>query len=441
MLSLLAFLLSIPFVEVLLPVFNQYSDKHLSLFSFDNISLIAVLPFVAVIVGILAGSYPALFISSFNPAAIFRGRLFSGKANTKAGFRKIFVVAQFIIATFFIGCTLILHNQLQYIEHKNLGYDKDNLVVLPIDDEYVKSKYELYKNEILRNAAVTNATATSYLPSERGYEQNVHFKGPAEGAMNCIKWIHVDPDFLETMGLELTGVTYILNESAVKQIGWKNSLGESMDIIGWGPVIGVVKDFHFKSLHNRIEPVALCVYPKVFKYLYVRIKPENTFTAMRFLESRWKEVFPGKDFEYSFLNEDFDKLYKTEIRLANVFNFIAVLSMLVGCLGLFGLAQYAVQRRTKEIGIRKIMGSTIFNVVTLLIKDFIKWVGIAIVLAWPATYYVMNKWLQGFAYQININWQIFFFSGGIVVLIALVTVSFQAIKTATANPVKSLKYE
>ncbi len=364
------------------------------------------------------------------------------------------VVIQFVISIVFIVCTLIMHDQLFYIKNKNLGYNKDHLVALPINDKDVKAKYELYKTEILHNANMLGVTATSYLPSGQGYRQNVYFKGSAEGVMHSINWIPVDRDFIKTMGLQLimgsnfsqehlpsANKKYILNESAVKQIGWKNPLGQQMNIIGWGSVIGVVKDFHYKSLHDRIKPMALCIYPEAFQYLLVRIKPKDISGSIRFLKNQWEEIFPNQTFEYSFFNEDFGRLYKTEIRLGNTFNFITALALTVACLGLFGLVHFSAGRRTKEIGIRKVFGSTVLNIVLLLTKDFIKWILIANIIAWPIAYYFMNKWLEDFAYRIDIGWRVFVLSGGIALLIALATVSFQTIKTATANPVESLRYE
>ena len=449
-LSLFAFLLSIPLVEILLPWFNHYADKQLSLLQSYNILFLVSLPVLAIIVGILAGSYPALFISSFKPVSVFKGSLFRGKA----GLRRILVVIQFVISIIFIVCTLIMHDQMDYVKYKNLGYDKDHMVAIPIYDHHVKSKYKLYKTEIMRSADILDATATSYLPSEDEYNQNVYFRGTVGEPMNYISWISVDESFIKTMGLKLIkGMNfpqgyipgkerkYILNESAAKQIGWKDPLGEQMNILGWGPVVGVIKDFHFKSLHYKIKPMALCIYPEAFKYLLVRVKPENISNSIYFLENKWEEIFPEQTFEYTFFDEDFNSVYKTEIRLGNIFNFITVLALLVACLGLLGLVHFSTERRTKEIGIRKVLGSSVLNIVKMLIIDFIKWIIIANVVAWPVAYYFMNKWLQDFAYRINISWWIFALSGIIALLIALTTVGFQAVKAASANPVKSLRYE
>ena len=454
LLSLLAFIISLPIVEILLPAFNQFSDKQLSLLSYDSLPFLLSLFFISLVVGVIAGSYPALFISSFRPISILGGKLFSGGTQTKAGLRRMLVVIQFVISIIFIVCTLVIHNQLNYIRDKNLGYIKDHLVVVPIHNKDVKKKFELYKTEILHNANILGATATAYSPSELGYYQNVDFKGSAEDAMHYINWIPVDRDFIKTMGLKLikgnnfsqdclpgANISYILNETAIKQIGSKNPLGQQMDIIGWGSVIGVIKDFNFESLHSQIQPMALCVYPDAFKYLLVRIKAGNISSSIHFLESQWKEIFPDQTFEYSFFDESFNRLYKAEFRQGDIFNFITVLALTIACLGLFGLIHFSIGRRTKEIGIRKVFGSTVLNIVLLLIKDFIKWILIANIIACPVAYYFMNSWLEDFAYRINIRWWIFALSGGIALVIALATISFQAIKAATANPVESLRYE
>ena len=453
-LSMLAFLLSIPIVETLLPVFNQYAGKELSFLHGDNIPFLAGSFVLVLFIGILAGSYPALFLSSFNPATIIKGDMIGGKVSAKTGVRRMLIVIQFVISIIFIACTLVMHNQLQYIRNKNLGYDKDHLVVIPMHDRQIEQKYALYKTEILRNVNIIGTTATSYLPSERGYHQNVYFKGPAVGKLHGISWISADQDFIKTMGLEVSmgedfprdfltdaGMTYILNESAVKQIGWENPLGEQMDIVGWGAVVGVIQDFHFESLHHQIQPMALCIYPELFQYFLVRIKSEDISGSLRFLKDQWTVMFPDQPFEYSFLDEDFDRIYKTEIRLGGIFNFITALALLVACLGLFGLVSFSTDRRTKEVGIRKVIGASALEIVGLLTKEYTKWILIANFFSWPVAWYAMNKWLQNFAYRIDLTIWPFLLSGLLALIIALLTVSWQAIRAAMANPVESLRYE
>lgn len=453
-LALLATIISIPIVETLLPVFNRYAGKELIFLHQNNTLFLFGLFVFALIIGVLAGSYPALFISSFKPLSILNGRFFNYKANTKIGLRRLLVIIQFIIAIFFIVCTVVMHNQLHFLKDKNLGYEKNNLVVIPIDNQNIKPKYELYKTEILRNIGILSATATSFLPSEQGYNQNISLKPRYEGSISHIDWITVDYDFIKTLGLKFTSgrnfseelssdtaSAYILNESAVKKIGLKNPLGEQMNIIGWGPVIGVIKDFNFKSLHHQIKPMALCIYPDGYKYLLVRIQPENLFGSIQFLENQWKELFPNTVFEYSFFNKDFDKLYKSEINLGNIFNFITILALLVACLGLFGLSHFSTQQRIKEIGIRKVVGASLMNILIMITKDFTKWILVANIIAWPTAYYFMNKWLQDYAYHINISWWMFILAGGIVLVVSVLTVSWQSAKAALANPVESLKYE
>ncbi|MFQ5638923.1 MAG: ABC transporter permease [bacterium] len=343
-----------------------------------------------------------------------------------------------------------------YIKNKNLGYDKDPLVVLPIYYSEVQSKYESFKNEIAQNSKVLGATATAYLPSRRGYWQNAWWEGlPSDDFSNMIRWIPVDHDFIETLGIEIAagrnfssrsgtidaGDEYILNESAVRMLGWKEPLGKQFKIIKKGTVIGVVKDFHFRSLHHKIEPVALNIYPKVFSYLLVRIRPENISNTLTFLKHKWQSFAPGRPFEYFFLDEDFNRIYKSETRLSKIFGYLAAFAIFIACLGLFGLAAFATERRTKEIGIRKVLGATLSGILLLLSKDFTKWVLLANIIACPIAYFAMNQWLQNYAYRINIGIWTFLLAGSLALFIALLTVGYQAIKAALANPVESLRYE
>jgi putative ABC transport system permease protein len=269
-----------------------------------------------------------------------------------------------------------------------------------------------------------------------------------------IDWISVDHNFIKTMEIKLIKgrdfsdefstdkhFAYILNESAAKQIGWKDPLAGKMDIIGWGPVIGVIKDFNFQSLHQQIVPMALCIFPEIYNYMLIRIKKEDVPGSIRFLEDKWKEVYPGRNFEYSFFDKDFDKLYKSEIVFGRIINFITSLALIVACLGLLGLVHFSTERRSKEIGIRKVAGASVMNILILITKDFIKWIIIANIIAVPVVYYIMNKWLQDFAYRINIDWLTFVLAGITTLVIALAAISFRSVKAARLNPVDSLKYE
>jgi putative ABC transport system permease protein len=269
-----------------------------------------------------------------------------------------------------------------------------------------------------------------------------------------MNWIAVDHDFLETFQIELKQGRnflesspfnirggYILNEAAVEEIGWENPIGKQFRIIGDGTVVGIVKDFHFTSLHKKIVPMAMFMYPSSFEYFAVRIRPENVEDTLNFLRAKWIELTSSQYFQYSFLDEDYDNLYRAEMRLSRILGTVTFLSIFIACLGLFGLASFIVERRTKEIGIRKVLGAPLSKITLLLTKEFALWVIAANLIAWPAAYYFMQKWLQNFAYRIPISLWMFLFSGILALMIALLTVSYQAVKAALADPVETLRYE
>lgn len=453
LLSFFAFLLSFILVEILLPVFNTISGKEMTFHLVHDFPFIITMIGLMFIVGILSGSYPAFVISRFQPVSIFR-KGFGEKASVHPSTsRKCLVVAQFAISIMFLFSTALMHQQLRYIRNKNLGYDKEHLVVLPIYYRDVQPKCELLKSEIMQSPLIVNATKTSYLPSQLVNYQNIWWEGlPEKNAY--ISWIDVDHDFIQTLGLKIKAGrdfsreyptdqrgAYILNEAAVEMIGWESPVGKQFEIVDRGEVIGVINNFHFQSLHQKIQPLVLYIYPESFRYMLIRIRAEDTSKSLKFLKQKWEELFPGRLFEFSFFDEDFDRIYKTETRLAKTFNYITGLAILIACLGLFGLASFTTLRRTKEIGIRKVLGASISGIVILLSKDFLKWVLVANLIAWPLAYFAMNKWLQNFAYRTNIELSMFLLAAALVFVTALLTIIFQAIKAALTNPVDSLRYE
>ena len=458
-LTLLAFILAIVFAELLLPIINSLTGLALSFSIFNNLSFTLSLIFLIIITSILAGGYPAFFLSSFQPISIIRGELVFGKQISSANIRKILFILQFIISVFFIISLIVLHHQLHYMRTKNLGYDKDNLLILPIHKDSIQNKYKTYKTEILKHSDIINATATSFRPSEYTYSQNTWYEGLPHDRTEGFNWIAVDEDFVNTLGLQIirgcdfsdhiTGdiqSTYILNEAFVEKIqekrqDWDHPVGKAFRINKTGPVIGVVNDFHVYSLRFPLVPLTLSIYPDGFSNLIIRINPKNIRRAIEFLENKWKEIYPGEVFEYSFLDEDFDSVYNLEIRLGRIFNYITGLALLTACLGLFGLVAFSAERRTKEIGIRKVLGASVWGIVVLISKEFLKWIVIANIIAWPIAYFALNKWLQNFAYRIDIGWWVFVLAGLLALVIALLTVSYQAIKAARANPVDELRYE
>lgn len=453
--SFFAFLLALVLIEFLLPVFNSFTGKTLNMNYSKDVFFIMILFGVSIVTGLFSGFYPALAITGFQPIQLLQNNLLLKRSDASVSPRKIMVVVQFVISIIFLSGTLILHYQLDFIKHKKLGYEKEHLVVLPIYYDDVHSGYELFKNELLNNSEIMSATATSFLPSAPKFCQNTWWEGlPEDDNTYAMNWLSVDPGFVKTLDLEVIegrnfseefatdeNSAYILNESAVKMIGWQNPVGKFFNILARGPVIGVVKDFHFQSLHHELQPLALAIFKPAFKYLLVKIRSENIPGTIKLIGQKWATFFPNRSFEYSFFDEDFDRVYKSEMQLGRIFNYIAGLAILIACLGLLGLASFSTLRRTKEIGIRKVLGATVSNIVIMLSKEFMLLVFLAGLIAFPVTYFVMEKWLQNFAYRISITGWTFFYSTCLALLIALFTIGWQAVRAATANPVKALKYE
>jgi putative ABC transport system permease protein len=450
--SFLASSFAVLIVELFLSTFNLLSGKDLVFIHTNTIPLFIGLIGLAFAVGLISGSYPAFFISAFQPISILRGS--SVNKSSGSTLRKTLVVVQFAISiTFIIGITVV-YNQMNYIQNKKLGLNKEQVVVLPIRSQTVVQKYEIIKNNFLRNSHVLHVTGSSYFPGEATWNQNIWWEGATDDDYKMMRWIAGDHDFVETLEIQLiegrafskdfAGVVnsgYILNESAKRELGCDSAVGKQFKIVEKGKIVGVVKDFHFNSLHEQIEPLALYLYPSNLEYFYIKIHTEQISQTVEYLNKLWNEFVPDQLFEYSFLDENFDKLYQAEKRLEKLFGYISFLALCIACLGLFGLASYSTEQRTKEIGIRKVLGASVSNVVIFLSKEFIVLVLIANIIAWPVAYFTMNKWLQGFAYRTDIGLFTFFLSAFFAVSIALVTVGYQTIKAARANPVESLRYE
>ncbi|MCL4707459.1 ABC transporter permease [bacterium] len=455
LLALGALALALPLVEFLLPAFNQLVGKNLEVEFAANLSTIGALFALGLLVGIFAGSYPAFALSSFKPVAVLKGQTKSRP--TGARIRQVLVVAQFAISIVFIVSTMIVGSQLEFFRNKKLGFDKEQILVLPIQDRSVNSRYEAIKHELRQNPNILSVAAASQVPGagEGNYYYNV--EGIADGL--TLPTYFIDHDFIPTLGIELaagrsfsasfpadaTGA-FLINETAAKQFGWDDALGKTVD---WdsgtkkGAVIGVIKDFHNQSLHEPIKPMVLQIFPEP---LYVgcfvlRIAPHDIAATLAFIKDKWQAFEPQYPFQYSFLDEDFGRLYLNEERLAQIFRYSSTLAILIACLGLLGLAAFAAEQRTKEIGVRKVLGATVSQIVLLLSRDFAKLVGIAFVVATPVAYVAMSRWLQNFAYRAEIGLGAFLLAGLVALGLACLTVSWQAIKAALANPVEALRYE
>ncbi|MEK7729702.1 MAG: ABC transporter permease [candidate division KSB1 bacterium] len=463
LLSVLAAALAIALVEFVLPFFNQLAAKNLDFDPFNNGIIATGLVALTLVVGMLAGSYPAFVLSGFVPVQVLKGKLFAGgnwKSRAGAGqlLRKVLVVVQFTISIALIAGALVISDQLRFLRAQNLGFDKEQMLVLSARGKNeLPEKYETIKNEFLRHPDILRVAASHSVPG-RGVSNNLIGERENEDNRVQMNLLFIDHDFLETYGLDVIagrnfskdipteagGKYALMNEAAVKAFGWSDpnrAVDKTFDGFTAPTVIGVVKDFHFKSLHENVGPLMLLLRPQSFQYLSLKIKPSNPTEVMAFVREKWSALLPGRPFEYFFLDEDYDKQYKAEERLGEIFSAFSFLAIVIAGLGLFGLVSFMAEQRTKEIGIRKVLGASIPGLVGLLSKDFVKFVFAAFVIATPVAYFAMNLWLQDFAYRIAIGWWVFALAGGMALLIALLTVSTQAIKAALANPVEALRYE
>ena len=456
--AVLSLLIAIVMVILILPEFNQFVGRSLSFNLFSNLSLIFLLFLFAISVGILSGIYPALFLSAFKPVRILKGKMDSGKKGLS--FRTALVVFQFTISIILIICVSGVSSQLSYMQTRNLGFDKEHVVVLPSSPAMVEN-LDSFKSRLLLNPSILSVSAAKRVPSGRLLDSSGASVLSGETSQPItfrIALLRVDHDYIPTFKMEMaagrnfsrnirtdSNQAFILNETAIQRIGWKTP-EEAIDQ-GFeygnrkGQIIGVVKDFHFESLHQEISPIVMLLSTSNLSQISIRINSSNIPQTMAFLQDIWSEMRPEYPFSYFFIDENFDQLYRSEENLSRIFSYFAFLSIFIGCLGLFGLASYTAERRTKEIAVRKVLGASSGGLVVLLSKEFSKWVLLANVIAWPIGYIVMSRWLQSFAYRSGIAIGVFFLAGGLAWAIAFLTVSYQTIKAAHADPVSALKYE
>jgi putative ABC transport system permease protein len=460
LLSWVAILIAFGLLYLTLPALNKISGQEISadiLLRWQVIVPVFLTPFI---VGILSGLYPALFMSSFQPVKTLKGLFKTSGSNLS--FRKVLVIVQFAISIVLIITTAIVFQQLHYMQKKSLGFDKEHIVVVPYNNA-LNDKYEAFRTDLLSNSNFKNSTRTSRIPTGRLLDDMGAYvlSGDSMKATNTdIKFVSVDYDFVPTYGIPMAAgrnfsreygtdtLGFVLNESAVKSIGWKSpgeAVGKDFKYGNTkGHVIGVIKDFHFESMHQPIVPIVLVMFPPSVSYfnnLSVKFSGNNLPASLSYLENTWKKFLPEIPYQYAFLDENFDKLYEAEQRQGNIFTIFACIAIFIACLGLFGLSAFTITQRVKEIGIRKVLGADISTIVLMLSKDFLKLVAFSAPIAWLVAFYFMHKWLQDFAYRIGMPWWIFIVAGIVAALIALITISFQAIKAAVANPVKSLRTE
>lgn len=467
LLAVLSFLLALTLSVVSLPLFNAISGKTMEIGVFYNAPLLAGLLAMSILVGLLAGFYPALFLSAFKPVVVLSGL---AKRGVKGGWlRKGLVIFQFAVSIFLIVATAVVSRQLNYSRNIRIGFDKEQLVQLSGTPLSLRLQYEQFRAELVTHPNVINGGGSSRIPPERLRSSlTARPEGVPEDQWRGMQTIWADFDFIETMGFDIvTGRSFsrefatdaasafILNEAAVNHIGWTNetAVGKafgSMEIRDWdkgqwerkdGHVIGVLKEFHFESAHQMIKPVVYFIAPYMAWKYVIRIKPDNIPETLKFIESKWDQFVPDQPFVFQFVDENYDRLYRNEERQGQLFGAFAALAIFIACLGLVGLASFTAEQRTKEVGIRKVLGASIPQIMIMISREFSLLVVAAFVIAAPIAWHIMNGWLLEFAYHIRLSIWLFFFTGGLALIVTWITVGFQAAKVAMSDPVKTLRYE
>jgi putative ABC transport system permease protein len=458
MLSLLALVVAVVLVQLALPFVNNLSQRSLSLPLFSNFGLLLSILLATVLLGVVSGLYPAAYLSSFQPIKVLKGAIQTGK--NKGSLRNVLVVAQFSSAIFLMIATIIAVKQLNFMQQKDPGFTRDQVVTIPLEGINDR-KYDLFKKELLGNTLISGVTASQDELGSHLDQSGVEFKGDGPLRQLASTQLIVDPDYLTLYNIKLSsgrnfspeksanGKEYIINEALAKELLKDNPKATMQSLIGKhfghdsaGSIIGIAKDFNFNSLHYKIE--TMFIYNQRdwgFRTASVKINGGKTAEAMAFIQATWRNTYPDQPFEYTFVDDHFKEVYRADSQVSNMVGILAALAIIISCLGLFGLASYSAERRIKEVGIRKVLGASVQSIVTLLSKHFIKLVLISNLIAWPLAWFALSKWLEGYAYRIQISWWIFILAGVAAMLIALITVSFMAIKAAAANPVKSLKTE
>ncbi len=456
MMTLLSLSLALIIVVLSLPVFNRFIERPLTLNLLENPQFLLGLFAVVVFVGLFAGSYPSVYISSFRPISVLRGAFSRGhKGKT---LRNGLVVAQFIISIILIASSIVVRNQLHFIQNREMGYNREQILVMSIHDRNLLKKMEALRTELKSHPNITHVSLSRNLPNHVTSETLAGWPGKPDDVHVPIYLSEGDYEFIDLFEIEMArgrnfspdfpsdaNGAILLNETAVKTLGWDDPVGREFFHRGReeqsGTVVGVIKDFHMHSLHLEIKPLYVFLNPKSGRYISIKVREQNLPGTIDFIRGTIREFSPQYPFNYQFFDDIFDRAYRAEQKIGTQFSVFAMLAILIACLGLFGLASFTAEQRTKEIGIRKILGASVSHIAFLLSREFTKWVVIANVVAWPIAYYVMTQWLQNFAYKANLGLFSFLLAGAFALFIALLTVSFQTIRAATANPVDSLRYE
>ena len=452
LITTLAVVVSLALLVLLLPVFNQITQKEIDL-PFNQPLFWIKLAALTIITGLISGSYPALFLSSFNPVKVLKGTMKLDSGTTM--FRKGLVIFQFALSVILITATIIVSRQMAYVQSKNLGYDRENLIYVPMNGELMP-KYNTFKEEALRMPGIQSVSRISNVPTNMSSTTGgVNWEGKDPNLNIEFTQISVGYDFVKTLKLQMLGgrdfskdyptdsVGYIINEAALKRIKYADPIGKPLSFWGKkGTIVGLVKDFHFNSLHEEVQPLVIrSREQESYGTVMVKTQPGKTKQALASLETLCKQINPSFPFAYNFSDQEYQKLYQNEQVVTKLSDAFAFLAIFISCLGLLGLAMFTAEQRIKEIGIRKVLGASVSSLFRLLSSEFLVLVIIALFIALPISWYAMNHWLQRFAYRTPMQWWMFALSGATIILIAVLTVSFQAIKAALINPIKSLRSE
>jgi putative ABC transport system permease protein len=448
--SFIALIGAILLIEIFQPEFNRLVNTELHLFRPENIGFIAGILILTIGVGLLAGSYPSFFMASYQPVKIIKGdfNVHSGKPVL----RNILVVFQFFISSALILFTLLVFSQMKYINNKDLGYNKENVIYLTLHDPQAREKIEILKTEFRNIPGVISAGSSTGMPGY-GLTSNGYFpEGYEEPLM--IHALDVDYEFLDVMKIPVVAGrnfskeyatdadAFLINETLAKKLGWTDPVGKKIMRDGEHKVIGMISDFHFSTLHTKIEPLLITMKPwDGFYYLVIRLSPGNLNNTLSAIEKKWNEILPNQPYSHVFLDSYVETAYASENNTGETFLYFSLLAIFIACLGLFGLANYSSEQKRKEIGIRKVYGASNQSILTLLSSDYTKWVILANILAWPLAYWAMDKWLQLFEYHTGISVWIFFLTFCITSLISLITIFYQVLHSTRANPVDTIKYE
>ena len=455
--SFIALFTALVIAELLLPIFNTLIDKNLSLSFSMNFRILAGLVVLGLSVGILAGSYPAFFLTSFKPLEVIRGKFRAGASGKML--RWPLVIFQFVIALVLTTCTIIIYSQMDFIKSKDLGFSKENLLMIKLNNSDIQRTRESFKNDLAKIPGVVSASISNDKPGiSTSWYGDYEFEDHEEEEFPVFATVFIDDDFINTLGLTIVkgrnlsqefgtdSLSALINESMAKLLGWENPVGKTYTDINHNrshtkyTVVGVIGDFHMESLHKEIKPM-LFRKDVQKRYCLIKINPENSDQTKAAIEMAWQKFSPSKPIGYQYLSESFDLEYRSERKFATIIVYFTLIAILISCLGIIGLVSYLTASRTREIGVRKVLGSTTIDILRLISSDFMKMIGIALLISIPLGWYIMSRWLENFAYSVKISAWMFVITGIVAIIIALISTSVQAIRAALQNPVESLRYE